>query len=79
MDILDEPKKTTEYNLFKKEDPFEKHEYLSKEDESRLINIIKGHITNKPPLNDYYRKISDFWKSVDEEEFAEEILLRVND
>ena len=79
MDILDEPKKTTEYNLFKKEDPFEIHEYLSKEDESILINIIKEHITNKTPLDEYYRKISDFWKSVGEEEFAEEILLRVND
>jgi|TARA_R100001530_G_scaffold122284_1_gene89884 hypothetical protein len=79
MDILDEPKKTTEYNLFKKEDPFEIHEYLSKEDESRLINIIKRHILDKTTLNEYYRKISDFWKSVDEEEFAEEILLRVND
>lgn len=78
MDILDEPKKNIEYNFFKKKDPFEIYEYLSREDEIKLIDIIKKQTLHKISLNEYYKNIADFWKSVDEEEFAEEVLLKIN-
>jgi len=78
MDILDEHKKDTSYSLFKEYDPFEKLDYLSKKDEVRLMNLIKQRTLKQVSLNQYYKNLAEFWSSVGEEDWAEEILLKVS-
>ena len=79
MDILDEPKKTTEYNLFKKDAPFEIHEYLTEKERKDLVKLVTLRMRKYISLNEYYMKLSDFWKESGDEEFAYEILLKIKD
>jgi|TARA_R110000823_G_scaffold223455_2_gene351569 hypothetical protein len=80
MDILDDFKESTNWNYFKDADNYDllgKHEYLTDKERKDLSRLVGLRMNKTISLNEYYIKLSDFWKESGDEEFSNKILLRV--
>lgn len=81
MDILDDFKESTNWNYFKDADnydPLGKHEYLTVEERAELSRLVGMRMNRSINLNEYYTKLSEFWEKSGEEEFAKEVLLKID-
>ena len=80
MDILDSPNSVPFYkNSVEEYDRFEEHEYLTEKERKDLVKLVTLRIRKYISLNEYYMKLSEFWKESGDEEFANEILLKIKD
>ena len=73
MDILDSSNSTPFYkNSVAEYDPFEIHEYLTEKERRDLVKLVTLRMRK-------YISLSEFWKESGDEEFANEILLKIKD
>jgi len=80
MDILDSSNSAPFYkNSVAEYDPFEIHEYLTEKERRDLVKLVTLRMRKYISLKEYYIKLSEFWKESGDEEFANEILLKIKD
>ena len=77
MDILDDFKKEPKVEYYKYKSPVAEKDALPEDQRKRLTNLVGLCMNKYITVNDYYIELSKFWKDNGEEEFAEEILLKV--
>tara|TARA_R100000995_G_scaffold83043_1_gene58069 strand:- start:1815 stop:2054 length:240 start_codon:yes stop_codon:yes gene_type:complete len=77
MDILDDFENLPTESSNWKKDPFEIYEYISEEQQTELMSLIMKCLGRRMPTNQYYKKISKFWRDIGEDEFADELLLKI--
>ena len=77
MDILDDFENLPDESGIWEKDPFEIYEYISKEQETELMSLIMKCLGRRMPTNEYYKRISKFWRDIGEDEFADELLLKI--
>jgi len=77
MDILDDFENLPTESSNWEKDPFEIYEYISKEQQTELMSLIMKCLGRRMPANEYYKKISKFWRDIGEDEFADELLFKI--
>ena len=77
MDILDDFKKEPKVEYYKYKNPVAEKDALPEDQRKRLTHLVGQRMGRIITLNEYYKRLSTFWMDNGEEEFANEILLKV--
>ena len=62
----------------KDRDKFDPEEYLKTHEQEELVKIMNERFLNSIGNDEYFQKLSEFWKSIGEDNYAKEALFEID-
>ena len=59
-------------------DKFDPEEYLKVHEQEELVKIMNERFSRSIDSNEYFQKLSEFWKSIGEDNYAKEALFEID-